>query len=121
MAASKTNRNKKKTTKKKQQTSSGFQTEIILLVILAASIILLASAFGMGGIVGNAISSFLFGAMGLLAYIFPVLLFIGAAFFLSNRSNRLAYKKVLAGAAFFIFLCGLVQLLTCLLYTSRCV
>ena len=61
---------------------------------------------------GNAISSFLFGAMGLLAYICPVLLFIGAAFFLSNRSNRLAYKKVLAGAAFFIFLCGLVQLLT---------
>lgn len=112
MAASKTNRNKKKTTKKKQQTSSGFQTEIILLVILAAAIILLASAFGMGGIVGNAISSFLFGAMGLLAYIFPVLLFIGAAFLLSNKSNRLAYKKVLAGAAFFIFLCGLVQLLT---------
>ena len=112
MAASKTNRNKKKTTKKKQQASSGFQTEIILLVILAASIILLASAFGMGGIVGNAISSFLFGAMGLLAYIFPVLLFIGAAFLLSNRSNRLAYKKVLAGTAFFIFLCGLVQLLT---------
>ena len=112
MAASKTNRNKKKTTKKKQQTSNGFQTEIILLVILAASIILLASAFGMGGIVGNAISSFLFGAMGLLAYIFPVLLFIGAAFLLSNKSNRLAYKKVLAGAAFFIFLCGLVQLLT---------
>ena len=112
MAASKTNRNKKKTTKKKLQTSNGFQTEIILLVILAASIILLASAFGMGGIVGNAISSFLFGAMGLLAYIFPVLLFIGAAFLLSNKSNRLAYKKVLAGAAFFIFLCGLVQLLT---------
>ena len=112
MAASKTNRNKKKTTKKKQQTSNGFQTEIILLVILAASIILLASAFGMGGIVGNAISSFLFGAMGLLAYIFPVLLFVGAAFLLSNKSNRLAYKKVLAGAAFFIFLCGLVQLLT---------
>lgn len=115
MAASKTTkkgntRGKKNT--KKQQASGGFQTEIILLVVLAASIILLVSAFGMGGIVGNTISVFLFGTMGLLAYVFPVLLFVGTAFLLSNKSNRLAYKKILAGLVFFLFLCGLMQLLT---------
>ncbi len=115
MAASKTtkkgNTRSKKNTKK-QQTSGGFQTEIILLVVLAASIILLVSAFGMGGIVGNTISIFLFGTMGLLAYVFPVLLFVGTAFLLSNKSNRLAYKKIAAGVLFFLFLCGLTQLLT---------
>lgn len=112
MAVSKTNKKRKQQTKRKQPASGGFQAEIILLVILAACIILLVSAFGLGGIVGNAISSFLFGAVGLLAYIFPIILFVGTAFFLSNRANRLAYKKILAGIAFFIFLCGLVQLLT---------
>lgn len=115
MTVSKTTKRGKKTAgrnAKKQQASGGFQTEIILLVILAASIILLVSAFGMGGIVGNTISVFLFGSMGLLAYLFPLLLFIGAAFLLSNKRNRLAYKKVAAGIVFFVSLCGFMQLLT---------
>lgn len=120
MAASKTQKGKRKTTTRntnkknaaKQSVSSGFQTEIILLIILAASVILLFSNFGMGGFAGNAISSFAFGAVGLLAYIFPVLLFLGSAFLLSNRQNSLAYKKFFAGVVFFIFLCGFVQLLT---------
>ena len=111
MAAS---NNKKKGRGKaaQKQTSGGFQTEIILLIILAASVILLVSAFGMGGIVGNTISSFLFGVMGLLAYVFPVFLFVGCAFVLSNKSNPIAYKKIVAALLFFVFLCGLIQLLT---------
>ena len=111
MAASKTQKGKRKTTTRntnkknaaKQSVSSGFQTEIILLIILAASVILLFSNFGMGGFAGNAISSFAFGAVGLLAYIFPVLLFLGSAFLLSNRQNSLAYKKFFAGVVFFFF------------------
>ncbi len=116
MASSgKNTKGRKKTTqsrKKQTAASNGFQNEIILLIILAACIILMVSNFGMGGFVGDAISSFTFGAMGLLAYAFPVLLFLGAAFLLSNRKNRLAYKKVFAGIVFFVFLCGFVQLLT---------
>ena len=107
-----TSRSNKKKTTKKQAAAAGFQTEIILLIVLAASIILLVSAFGLGGIVGNAISSFLFGTFGLLAYVFPFVLFIGAAFLLSNKTNRLAYKKIIAALAFFVFLCGFVQLIT---------
>jgi S-DNA-T family DNA segregation ATPase FtsK/SpoIIIE len=108
----KTTSSKKSTGSKKQPASNGFQTEIILLVVLAASIILLVSAFGLGGIVGNAISAFLFGTFGLLAYVFPFALFIGAAFLLSNRTSRLACKKILASLVFFIFLCGFIQLIT---------
>lgn len=108
------NTRKKQTRKqvKKQGVTSGFQTEIILLTILAASIILIISNLGMGGVVGAAISKASFGIMGLLAYVFPVLIFVGAAFLVSNSKNPLAYKKALAALVFFVFLCGLVQLLT---------
>ena len=103
---------RRKTTAKKQNVTSGFQTEIILLIILAASMILVISNFGLGGAVGDQISAVCFGIMGLLAYVFPVLLFVGAAFLMSNRKNPLAYKKTLAALVFFLFLCGFVQLLT---------
>lgn len=103
---------KRTNTKKQQNTSGGFQNEIILLVILAGCIILLVSNFGLGGFVGDAISNFTFGAMGLMAYIFPILFFVGCAFFLSNKKNHLAYKKIFAGFILFLCLCGILQLLT---------
>lgn len=116
MAVSKSQKGKRKTTSKsraqKKSVSSGFQTEIILLIILAAAIILMISNFGLGGLVGNAISTFSFGTVGILAYAFPVFLFVGSAFLISNRRNPLAYKKVLAAVVFFIFLCGFIQLIT---------
>ena len=105
-------KNTKKKTTAKQSVTSGFQTEIILLIILAASIILIFSNLGMGGTVGATISAAFFGAMGILAYLFPLLIFGCAVFLVSNRRNPLAYKKALAVLVFGIFLCGLIQLLT---------
>lgn len=125
MAASKNQRSKRNTRTPAKRTSSGrkgssgkksvsggFQTEIILLIVLTAAMILVISNLGMGGVVGDTISAVCFGVMGLLAYIFPVILFLGAVFLISNRKNLLAYKKLLAAVVFFAFLCGLVQLLT---------
>ncbi len=105
-------KNTKKKTTAKQSVTSGFQTEIILLIILAASIILIFSNLGMGGTVGATISAAFFGAMGILAYLFPLLIFGCAVFLVSNRRNPLAYKKALAVLVFGIFLCGMIQLLT---------
>lgn len=45
-----------------EQEVGRFQTEIILFVILAACVILMASNFGAGGFVGDAISNFCFGS-----------------------------------------------------------
>ena len=104
-------KNTKKKTTAKQSVTSGFQTEIILLIILAASIILIFSNLGMGGTVGATISAAFFGVMGILAYLFPILIFGCAVFLVSNRRNPLAYKKALAALLFCIFLCGLIQLL----------
>ena len=105
-------KNTKKKTTAKQSVTSGFQTEIILLIILAASIILIFSNLGMGGTVGATISAAFFGVMGILAYLFPLLIFGCAVFLVSNRRNPLAYKKALAVLVFGIFLCGMIQLLT---------
>ncbi|MCB6546778.1 FtsK/SpoIIIE family DNA translocase [Blautia glucerasea] len=66
----------------------------------------------MGGTVGATISAAFFGVMGILAYLFPLLIFGCAVFLVSNRRNPLAYKKALAVLVFGIFLCGLIQLLT---------
>ena len=102
----------KKNTNEKQSISSGFQTEIILLVLMAAAIILMVSCMGLGGSVGGSISKVLIGVMGLMAYVFPIALFIMAAFLISNKGNVLAYKKTAASAVLFFVFCGLLQLFT---------
>ena len=107
-----TKKNSKTKTTAVQAESGNFQTEIIIFVVLAACVILMASNFGVGGFVGDAISNFCFGVMGLLAYLFPVAFFLGASFLLINKTNHLAYKKFAAAFVMFLFLCGAAQLLT---------
>ena len=58
--------------KKNDIQQESFTEEVILWVILAISILLFISNFGIGGAIGNAVSSFFFGVFGLIAYIFPV-------------------------------------------------
>lgn len=85
--------------------------EIIILSALAAGILLLISNFGIGGFVGDAVSSVLFGLFGTIAYIIPILLFIGIAFVISNKGNSIAYIKTAAGAGFTLMVCTLFQLI----------
>ena len=101
----------KKQTKKKQDSQSFLKAEIIILSALAAGILLLISNFGIGGFVGDAVSSVLFGLFGTIAYIIPILLFIGIAFVISNKGNSIAYIKTAAGAGFTLMVCTLFQLI----------
>lgn len=101
----------KKQTKKKQDSQSFLKDEIIILSALAAGILLLISNFGIGGFVGDAVSSVLFGLFGTIAYIIPILLFIGIAFVISNKGNSIAYIKTVAGAGFTLMVCTLFQLI----------
>ena len=50
--------------------------------------------------------------MGLIAYVFPVLLLVGTFFAVSNRGNRVATVKLVAMILFDLFLCMLIELLT---------
>lgn len=101
----------KKQTKKKQDSQSFLKDEIIILSALAAGILLLISNFGIGGFVGDAVSSVLFGLFGTIAYIIPILLFTGIAFVISNKGNSIAYIKTVAGVGFTWMVCTLFQLI----------
>ncbi|MCR4998514.1 MAG: DNA translocase FtsK [Lachnospiraceae bacterium] len=88
------------------------RTEVILWAALAISLILLLSNFGFGGIVGNAVSSFVFGVIGLLAYVFPIAFLLGTFFFASNRDNTLAIAKLIAMVMALVLVCTFIELLT---------
>ena len=89
-----------------------FRIEIILWGIIAVSALLFISNFGIGGVVGNAVSSFLFGVFGIVAYIFPIILIVGSFFAVSNKGNMFAILKLVAGVLFAVFICMFVALIT---------
>ena len=89
-----------------------FREELILWSIIAVSALLFISNFGIGGVVGNAVSTFLFGVFGVVAYIFPIILIVGSFFAVSNKGNIFAIVKLVAGILFAMFLCMFVALVT---------
>ncbi|MDE5596571.1 MAG: DNA translocase FtsK, partial [Lachnospiraceae bacterium] len=66
---------------------SAIRNEILLIVFLALAVILFLCNFGIVGTVGNAVSTFMCGIVGLLAYIAPVIIFLSIAFGMSNIGN----------------------------------
>lgn len=108
-AASKTTTRRKSSNKKSQELT--FESEILLWILLAVSILLFVSNFGIGGKIGNGASALLFGLFGLMAYVFPILLFIGSCFLISNKSNHFAIFKFIASILLFCALCMFLQLL----------
>lgn len=112
--ATKSTKKKKNSKQQNKQTSSQnfLKDEVVILITLAFCIILLISNFGIGGTVGGAISSFVFGVFGLLAYLVPIFLFLGVAFVFSNKGNIHAYIKVLIGFLGTVMICALLQLIT---------
>lgn len=102
-------------TRKKQPMevpAASFKNEVMLWAVLAISIILFISNFGIAGGVGDFFSGLFFGIFGLAAYIFPLVLFAGTVFVVSNRDNPAATVKIVASIVFFIFICMFLELIT---------
>ncbi len=112
MAAKSTKKRKttKKSTKQAQE-NTALRDEIIILGVLAVCILLMISNFGLGGLVGDAISSVMFGLFGWTAYIMPVLLFAVIAFLISNKGNAHAYIKSAAAIILAILCATLLELI----------
>ncbi|MBR2403856.1 MAG: DNA translocase FtsK 4TM domain-containing protein [Lachnospiraceae bacterium] len=96
---------------KKVEEHENFTDEIILWGVIAISILLFISNFGIGGTIGNLVSSVFFGIFGLLAYVFPVILVITTFFFASNRGNRIATIKLTAMIVLTCFICMFIELI----------
>lgn len=94
------------------------RNEIILIAFLALSVILFLCNFGIVGKIGDAVSTFMFGIFGLMAYIMPVLLFLAIAFGMSNVGNDIATRKLIAGIIL-IFIMSMVFELMSAGYTEE--
>ncbi len=88
------------------------RNEILLIACLALAVILFLCNFGIVGKVGNAVSSFMFGIFGLMAYIAPVIIFLAIAFGMSNIGNNIATRKLIAGLVIFFLISMIFELLS---------
>lgn len=88
-----------------------FESEVTLWILLAVSILLFVSNFGIGGKLGSMASAFIFGLFGIAAYVFPIILFVGSCFLISNKRNHFAIFKFIAGILLFCAVCMFAQLL----------
>ncbi len=91
---------------------SAIRNEILLIVFLALAVILFLCNFGIVGTVGNAVSTFMFGIFGLMAYIAPVIIFLSIAFGMSNIGNNIATRKLVAGIVLFLILSMVFELIS---------
>ena len=84
--------------------------EISLIVLFVVLVILFCCNFGIIGPAGNAVSGFMFGIFGFLAYLFPILFFLGVLFWVANRGNPTAVRKLAAASVLFIMLEAICEL-----------
>ena len=71
-------------TPEEAQQQAGIRDEVVVLVILAVSILLVLSNFNLCGKMGQAISGVTFGLFGIMASVFPLVVFFGISFFVER-------------------------------------
>ena len=85
--------------------------EVIVWIVIALALYLFISMLGYGGAVGRTAARFLFGLFGIMAYLFPFVLFIQVAFLVSNKKSRVVRIMTAGSAGVFVTLCGIIQLI----------
>jgi len=88
-----------------------FHDEIILIATLVISLLIILSDFNLSGTVGGAINYVTFGLFGFSAYLLPFFLFFGVAFYIANRGNMIAMRKLISAIIIGIVLTALIQLI----------
>lgn len=113
MATRKKSSAKRQTKKERMaqiEKQQAFKKEIFLWIVVAVSILLFISNCGIGGNLGNAVSGFLFGLFGMVAYIFPLVLLVGSFFAVSNKGNSYAIMKLVMTLVLIWFICVFMYL-----------
>lgn len=96
------------------------RNEILFIAMLALAIFLFLCNFGVVGKVGDVVSACMFGIFGLLAYIAPLIIFLGIMFGMSNIGNSIATRKLIA-AIVIVLLLGIIFELISAGYTKDAV
>jgi len=69
-----------RTSRRAKPIDSAIKNEVILIGVFALAVFLFLCNFGVVGTAGNIVSDVMFGLLGILAYIAPVVLFLAVAF-----------------------------------------
>ena len=85
--------------KRKNVVANPLKDEIVILIALACSLVLLLSNFNLAGSVGAWIKWFMFGMIGIIEYIFPIILAVTLIFMVSNK-DMLAVARVKSTAVY---------------------
>ena len=91
--------------------SSELRDEIIILFTFAFAIILLLSNFHLAGSIGYGINWFMFGMVGIIEYVLPIIILISVLFLIANKQLGVAKIKTVAAYVLTLLLCGFVQLI----------
>lgn len=102
-------RGRKKTTRAaRENVDIAVKNEVMLIIIFAAAIFLfLCVANIIHGSAAAYIRNVMFGLFGFLAYLLPVIVFLGFAFGISNKGNTVAVIKLVSGVVL-VILAGIV-------------
>lgn len=85
------------------------KNEVALIIIFAAAIFIFLCVVNLiHGAAADGIRNIMFGLFGLLAYVIPIIIFLGFAFGISNKGNTVAIIKMVS-AVVLIFLAGIVS------------
>ena len=101
----------KRGAKESKKKDSRLQRDIILIIVLVVGIILLLGNFGLCGELGRIVCGFFFGLIGSIQYIFPVLFFLFAAFYIANKNYPGIKVKVAGAIGLFVSICAFLQIL----------
>ena len=107
-----TSNHKQKNSRQYTEQESALFHEVTLILLFAAAVILFLCNFGVIGTVGDAISRFLFGMFGYLAYVAALAVFFAAAFWSANAGSPAAVRKLVAGVILFLMAGALCEMLT---------
>ncbi|MDD5867217.1 MAG: DNA translocase FtsK 4TM domain-containing protein, partial [Lachnospiraceae bacterium] len=97
-----------KVSEKKQKE---FMVDIYLLLLFLISILLFLGNLGLGGVFGKTVCGFFFGLFGLLNYLLPPALCLGVFYYISNKNDAYALRKLIYSALFAWFLMMFTELL----------
>lgn len=98
--------------KKRNTVDPSVINEAVLILLLAVTVfIFLCLIHIIRGSMANVISDIMFGLFGLLAYVVPLLCFLGVAFEISNKGNTVAILKLVCGIILLFVLGNIFYLL----------
>lgn len=95
---------------KEPEQDSFIRAEVMIIISFAVAVLLFLSNFHLCGVAGDFLRSVQLGIFGTVGFVVPLLIFIGTSFYMSNRGNPAAVRKLLASVLAVLVVCGFLQL-----------